>query len=87
LPGDDDIAGIPATIDDGAEVAHGTIIEVALPPLVLLNHAVPTFCALCVPELAVFLLDVVFIFYLDGVCNIKTRCHVRALVKSLSLSP
>jgi hypothetical protein len=76
LPGDDDVAGIPASIDDGAEVSRGTIIEVALPSLVLLDHAVPTFSALCVPELAAFFLDVVFIFYLDGVCNIETHHHV-----------
>jgi hypothetical protein len=34
LPGNDDIADVPASVDDSAEVAHGGVIEVAAPPLV-----------------------------------------------------
>jgi hypothetical protein len=41
LPGNDDIAGVPANVDDGAKVVRGGVVEVASPPLVRLDHAVP----------------------------------------------
>jgi hypothetical protein len=31
LPGNDDIVGVPARVDDGAKVAHGGVVEVAAP--------------------------------------------------------
>jgi hypothetical protein len=71
LLGDDDVVGVPADVDDSAEVTHVGDVEVALPLLVLLDYAVPAFGALCVPELAVLLLSAVSIFYLDGVCTSK----------------
>jgi hypothetical protein len=47
LRGDDDVVGVPADIDDSAEVTCGKVVEVALPLLVLLDYAVPVFrCAL-----------------------------------------
>lgn len=60
LPSDDNIAGIPADINDGAEVVRGVAVEVALPALVLLDYTVLAFSTLCIPELAVVLLDVIF---------------------------
>jgi hypothetical protein len=65
LPGNDDIASVSANIDDGAKVARGGVVEVASPPLVHLNRAVPTFGALRIDEFTAFLLDVICIFYLE----------------------
>jgi hypothetical protein len=67
LPSNDDIAGVSANIDDGAKVAHGGVVEVAIPLLVRLDRAVPAFVTLCIDEPTAFLLDVVCIFFLDAV--------------------
>jgi hypothetical protein len=83
LPGDDDVAIIPANIDDSAEFGRGGVVEVALPSLVLLDYAVLAFAALCIPEIVAFLLSIVSIFYLDGVCNVETHRHVHALVERI----
>jgi hypothetical protein len=64
LPGDGDIAGIPTGIDDGAEVTCRGVVEVASPPLVRLDCAVPAFSKLRIDEFTMFLLDVICIFYL-----------------------
>jgi hypothetical protein len=52
LPGDDDVAGVPAGVDDSAEVACGAIVEVARLMLVLfgtrcLRAACLVFLSLC----------------------------------------
>jgi hypothetical protein len=65
LPGNDDIAGVPASIDGGAKVTCGGIVEVAAPLLVHLDHTVLTLGALCIDEPTVFLLDVICVFCLD----------------------
>jgi hypothetical protein len=52
LPGNDDIAGVPTSIDDG-------VMEVAAPLLVHLDRAVPALGALRIDEPTTFLLDVV----------------------------
>jgi hypothetical protein len=46
LPGNGDIASVPANVDDGAKVARGGVVEVASPLLVRLDCAVPAFGAL-----------------------------------------
>jgi hypothetical protein len=65
LPGNDDIAGILASVDDGTKVTHGGVVEVTAPMLVRLDGAVPAFAALRIDEPLVFLLDVICIFHLD----------------------
>jgi hypothetical protein len=62
-----DIAGIPASVDDGAKVACGGVVEVASPMLVRLGRAVPVFGMLRIDETTAFLLDVIYIFYLEVV--------------------
>jgi hypothetical protein len=81
LPGDDDVASVLADIDDGAEVTCGAVIRVATPPLVRLDHVVPTFSALHIDELTAFLLDVICIFYLDVVWQFNTHCCIHIFVK------
>jgi hypothetical protein len=65
LPGNDDIAGVPTSVDDGTEVAHGGVVEVTAPLLVRLDGAVPALGTLHIDEPAAFLLDVICIFHLD----------------------
>jgi hypothetical protein len=67
LPGDDDVAGVLANVDDGAKVGHGGVVEVAAPLLVHLDHMVLAFGALRLDEPMMFLLDVICIFCLDVV--------------------
>jgi hypothetical protein len=40
-PGNDDIVGIPASVDDSSKVARGVVVEVTTPLLVLPDYAVP----------------------------------------------
>jgi hypothetical protein len=79
----ENVAGVPTNVDESVEVTRGAVVEVALPSLVLLDYAVPAFDALCVPELAAFVPDVIFIFYLDGVCNVEAHRHIHALVERI----
>jgi hypothetical protein len=81
LPGNDDIAGVPASIDDSAEVTHEGVVEVAAPLLVRLNYAMPAFGALHVDELTTFLLDVIYAFYLDVVWEFTIHCYVHIFVE------
>lgn len=68
LPGDDDVMGVTAGIDDIAEIGCGEVVEVSsivgvagfLP--LLLHHALPAFNTLGVFELAAFLLSTIIIF-------------------------
>jgi hypothetical protein len=80
LPGYDDVAGIPTNVDDGAKITRRAIIKVALPLLMSLGYTAPTFGALCVPLLVVLLLNIIFIFYLVGICDIESHHHVHSLV-------
>jgi hypothetical protein len=82
-PGNDDVAGVLANVDDGAEVARGAVEEVALPRLVHLDHAVLAFNALCVDDFAAFLLDIICIFYFHGVWKIETHGHIHALIEKV----
>jgi hypothetical protein len=50
LPGNDDIAGILASVNDGAEVACGGVVEVAAPLLVRLDRAVTVLGTLRIAE-------------------------------------
>jgi hypothetical protein len=67
LPGNDDIVGVPARVDDSAEVARGGVVKVAAPLLVRLDRAVPAFGALRIDEPTTFLLDVIYVFHHDVV--------------------
>jgi threonine/homoserine/homoserine lactone efflux protein len=64
-PGNDDIAGVPTSMDDGMKVARGVVVEITTPLLVHLDGAVPVLGALHDDEPAAFLLDVICIVYLD----------------------
>jgi hypothetical protein len=64
LPGNDDMVGVSGSIDDGTKVAHGGVVEVNAPLLVRLDCAVPVLGALCIDEIAAFLLDVICVFHL-----------------------
>jgi hypothetical protein len=81
LPGDDDVAGIPAGVDDSVEVTCEGVVEVAAPLLVCLDCAVPAFGTLHVDEFMMFLLDVLCIFYLDVVWEFNTHCYVHVFVE------
>jgi hypothetical protein len=63
LPGDDDVAGVPAGVDDSVEVALGGVLEVATPLLVHLDRAVPAFGMLRIDEFTAFLLGCLGIQY------------------------
>jgi hypothetical protein len=65
LPGNDDIVGIPVSVDDGAKVAREGVVEVATPLLVHLDRVVPVLGTLRIDEPTAFLLDLICVFYLD----------------------
>jgi hypothetical protein len=67
LPGNDDIADVQASVDDSAVVACGGVVEVAAPRLVRLDCVVASLGVLRIDEPTTFLLDVIYIFYLDVV--------------------
>jgi hypothetical protein len=81
LPGNDDIAGVPASVDDSAEVARGGVVDVPAPLLVRLDRAVPAFGALHIDEPTVFLLDVICVLYLDVVWEFNTHCYVHIFIE------
>jgi hypothetical protein len=64
LLGSDDIASVPASVDDGMKVARGGVVEVTAPLLVRLDRAVPALGALHIDEPAVLLLDVICVCHL-----------------------
>jgi hypothetical protein len=80
LPSNDDIVGVPGSVDDSAEVAGGGVVEVATPLLVRLDRAVPAFGALRIDEPMAFLLDVICVFYLD-VWEFTIHCYVQIFVE------
>jgi hypothetical protein len=63
--GNDDIVGVPASVDDGLKVTNGEVMEVTASLLVRLDGAVPTLGALRIDEPAMFLLDVIYVVHLD----------------------
>jgi hypothetical protein len=65
LPGSDDIAGVPASVDDGTKITHGGVVEVTAPLLVHLDCEVSALGALRIDEPVAFLLDIICIFHLD----------------------
>jgi hypothetical protein len=84
LPGNDDIAGVPASVDDGAKVARGGVVQVAAPLLVRLDRAVLVFGVLRIDEPTTFLLDVICVFYLDVVWEFTTHCCIHVFVKCIT---
>jgi hypothetical protein len=72
LPGNDDVVGVPADIDDNAEVACGAVVEVARLMLVLYWYVPPTCGMLGVPKLMPLFLDVIFIFDLRGSHSVES---------------
>jgi hypothetical protein len=83
LLGNDEVAGIPASIDDSADVACGAVLRVATPPLVHLNCAVPAFSALRIDELTAFLVDVICIFCLDIVWEFTIHYYVHVFIERI----
>jgi hypothetical protein len=65
LPGNDDIAGVPTSVDDSSKVTRGEVVEVTASLLVCLDGAVPALGALRIDEPMVFLIDFICIFHLD----------------------
>ncbi|RLM64679.1 hypothetical protein C2845_PM16G02110 [Panicum miliaceum] len=81
LPGNDDIAGVPTSVDDGAKVARGGVMEVAAPLLIRLDRAMLALGALCIDEPTVFLLDVICVFCLDAGWGYTVHCCVHVFVE------
>jgi hypothetical protein len=65
LPGNDDIAGVSTSVDDGSKVTHGEVVEVTASLLVHLDGTVPSLGALRIDEPAAFLLGVICVVHLD----------------------
>jgi hypothetical protein len=65
-PDDDDIAGVPTSIDDGTKVARGVVVEVTAPLLGRLDGVVPTLGTLRINEPAAFLMDIICVVHLDA---------------------
>jgi hypothetical protein len=57
LPGNDDVAGVPANIDNIPEIGRGEVVEFAW--LMLLQRALLILAAFGILEPAVFFLDIV----------------------------
>jgi hypothetical protein len=72
VPGDDDIVGILAGIDNSVEVTFGAVVEVARLMLVLFWYALPTRGTLDVLELMPLFLDIVFILDLHGSHSVES---------------
>jgi hypothetical protein len=81
LFGNDDIAGIMASVDDSVKVARGGVMEVAAPLLVCLDCVVPALGALRIDEPTAFLSDVICVFYLDVGWGFTIHCCVHISVK------
>jgi hypothetical protein len=73
LPGNDDIASIPADVDDVVEIGHRKIVEIAKRRLLLLRDALPSFCALGVLEPTTLPLGIVLIFCLHDVRGVLSK--------------
>lgn len=58
-PSDDDIASIPANVDDCLKIASGRIMEVTASLMVHLRCATPTLGMLCIVDLALLLLGAI----------------------------
>jgi hypothetical protein len=56
-------------------------VEVAAPLLVRLDRAVPALGTLCIDEPTVFLLDVIYVFYLDAGWGFTIHCCVYVFVE------
>jgi hypothetical protein len=76
LPRNDDIAGIPTSVDDSAEVARGGVVEVAAPLLVHLDRVLPAFDAFRIDEPTAFC-----VFYLNVVWEFTIHCCVLVFVE------
>jgi hypothetical protein len=70
LPGDNDVASVPANIDSIAVVGHGEVVKVAR-LLLVLCYALAAFGAFDISEPAAFSLNVIFIFYLHSICGVE----------------
>jgi hypothetical protein len=81
LLGNDDITGVPASVDDGAKVARGGVVEVAAPLQVRLHRAVLALGVLRIDEPTAFLLDVIYVFYLDVGWGFTIHCYIHIFVE------
>jgi hypothetical protein len=83
LPGNDDIAGVPASFNDGTKVARGGVMEVAAPLLIRLDRVVPALGLFHIDEPTTFLLDVIYVFYLDAGWGFTIHCCIHVFVKCI----
>jgi hypothetical protein len=60
----DDIAGVPASVDDGSKITRGEVVEVTVSLLVRLDGAVPALSMLRIDEPMAFLLDIICVIHL-----------------------
>jgi hypothetical protein len=72
LPGNDDVASVPADVDDIAEIDRREVVEVARLMLLLLYRTLPAFGAFGIPEPTTFLLNIVPLFYLHSVHGVES---------------
>jgi hypothetical protein len=70
LPGDDDIASVPADVDDVVEVSRGEVVEVAGLVLLPLHRVFSMLGTFGVSEPALFSLNAIFIFYLHDILGV-----------------
>jgi hypothetical protein len=70
LPGDNDIASVPADVDDVAEIGHEEVVEVVGLVLSSLHRVFSALGTFGVSEPASFSLNVVFIFYLHSIFGV-----------------
>jgi hypothetical protein len=78
--GNDDIAGVPASVDDGSKVIRGEVVEVTASLLVRLDGAVPALGALRIDEPVALLRDLIFIFRPDVGCGFPIHCFIHVVV-------
>jgi hypothetical protein len=79
--GNDDIAGVPASVDDGSKVTSGEVMEVSPSLLVRLDGTVPALGALRIDEPATFLLNVICVIHLHVGCGFPIHCYVHVFVE------
>jgi hypothetical protein len=81
LPSNDDIACVPASIDDGTKFSCGGVVEVTAPLLVRRDGAVPVLGVLRIDEPAVFLFYVICVFHLDVGLGFAIHCYIHVFVE------
>jgi hypothetical protein len=87
LPDNDDIAGVPASVDDGSNVTRGEVMEVMASLLVGLDGSVSTLGVLRIDEPAAFPFDLIFIFHLHIDVHIVIEWIKEVVIVVIQLDP